>query len=139
MFHFLATLDGTDAILVEEAVLRAAEPVIGWVPFDIIAGIEDRREMDDVCLTVVIWIGVFTDVAVPVVLFPILDVARWTRVNFDETVERSMLFGLIAFNRCTKAGEATFLATTLLLTLPRLARRLNVDIGGRAKIDRTQK
>lgn len=29
MFHFLATLDGTDAILVEEAVLRAAEPVIG--------------------------------------------------------------------------------------------------------------
>lgn len=54
VIHFLATLDGTDAILVEEAVLRAAEPVIGRVPFDIIAGIEDRREIDDVCLTVVI-------------------------------------------------------------------------------------
>lgn len=54
VFHFLASLDGTATILVEEAVLRTAKPVNGGVPFDIIDGLDDRREMDDVCLTTVI-------------------------------------------------------------------------------------
>lgn len=140
-FYFLMSLDGSGVNLVVETVLRVIKPVVGVEPFETTAGLDVRREMDAIRLTDVVCcvVGVFTDPAMPpIVRLEMPDTARRTIANFDEAASgRSILFGLVTFNRDVSAGDTILLAGTLPVKLPRLARRFNVDSGGRAKIEQT--
>lgn len=68
------------------------------------------------------------------VRFPMPDTARRTSATFVEAADngRSIGFGLVTFDRVSVVDETIF-GGNLLTTLPKLARRLNVGIGGRTE------
>lgn len=76
--------------------------------------------------------GVLTKpVSPPMVRFPMPDTARRTSDTFDEATDngRSILFGLLTFDL-----DVTIFGGNLLATLPKLARRFDVDNGGRTTV-----
>lgn len=130
MFYFFATLDGNDINLVAATVFRVAR--VDVVPFGIIAGLDNRRNIGVERLIVVgCSVDVFTIAAF--VRPPMPDIVRRANNNFDDALTgRSVLFDRVSvFNRGVIAGEPTFLVGILPI-LPRLARRFTVDIGARA-------
>lgn len=130
-FHFLATLDGNDINLVAATVFRVGS--VGVVPFEIIAGLDNRRNIEVERLIVVgCWVDVFTVAAF--VRPPMPDIVRRANNNFDDALTgRSVLFDRVTFNRGVIAAESTFLEGILPIH-PRLARRFTVDIGARALV-----
>lgn len=140
--HFLASFDGNDVNFVVAAVLRVIKPLNGVEMLGITAGLEVRRApnvgrlMDAVdCVNRVD--GFAVDAMVFPVRFAMPETPRRTNDTFDEpattgVVKRSTPFDFAALNRDVIAGDAT-LRGGIFPMLPRLARRLNCDIGGRTK------
>lgn len=140
-FYFFATLDGNDANLVVAMVFRVIKVLVDVVPFEITAGLDVRRKIDVERLTVVgCSVDVFIDVAALFIVRPPMpDIVRRTNGSFAEAFTgRSVLLDRTTFNRDVIAGEPTLL-DGILLMLPRLARRFNVDVGARTKIKQTRK
>lgn len=131
-FYFFATFGGNDVNLVVATVFRVAK--VAAEPFEIIAGLDNRRDIEVERLIVVVVVvgcsvGFFAVVAM--VRPPIPDIVRRVNDNFDAALTgRSVLFERGTFNRDGIAGEPTFLDGTLTM-LPRLARRCSVDAGAR--------
>lgn len=70
IFHFFATLDGTDVIFVVAMVFRVARLLVAGAPFEITAGLDVRRKIEVERLIVVGFsIEVFT--VVPFLRLPI--------------------------------------------------------------------
>lgn len=127
MFYFFATLGGSDVNLVEATVFRVA-----WIvePFEITAGLDNRRNIEVERLIVVVGCSVGFFAVVAIVRPPIPDIVRRVNDNFIvELAGRSVLFDRVTFNRDGIAGEPTFL-DGILTMLPRLARRCIVDAAG---------
>lgn len=138
--HFLAIFGGSGVSLVVETVLRAIDAIVDVVPFKTTAGLNVRREIDVTRLTAVAcWmVGVFAEATLlPIVRFEMPGTARRTNETFDVAVAelgRSTLFALVIVTRDASTGVALVFAGNLAAMLPRLARRFNVDKGGRTKI-----
>lgn len=136
-FQFFATLDGNDANLVVAMVFRVIKALVDVVAFEITAGLDVRRKFKVERLIVV---GCSVDVLIDAAVRPPMpDIARRANEYFDGAFTgRSVLLDRVTFNREVIAGEPTFF-DGILLMLPRLARRFNVDIGARPKVRQTNK